>query len=289
MKIAIFRDCMGWANKIKMAAISRGHDVCFTPDGADVAFARVVTFEPWRHRGLSFLRDATERGIPTLPEPANLHWYDDKVAQADILAMWLPDTIILRKGDEFRIPNSGYPFISKASTGAASRNVRLIRNEDDARAEYHAALEGDGIPILPSGVQKGYLYWQRFVPGNDGDIRVIVIGDEAFGIRRGNRDDVPFASGSGRIEIIRRIDDPQTAQAFRMADEISRVLDTRWQAYDFVFDGGICYCLEATCSWTDSGYVGCPTFDRATLEPTGTTQDDWPMRAVIEMERICLR
>lgn len=282
MRLSVFRDSMGWHDKIVSAALARGHEVVDT--APEVAFARVVTFEPWRGRGLSFLRNAVALGVPTLPEPVNLGWYDDKVAQAPLLGAWLPETVIVRPGDP--MPEMDYPFISKASTGAASRNVRLIRSEAEARTEYEAAF-GAGIPILPNGIQKGYLYWQRFIPGNDGDIRVIVMGDEMFGIRRGNRDDGPFASGSGRVEIIHEIDDTNTLQAFRMANEISRHLGTRWQGYDFVFEGDKCFCLEATCSWTDSGYIGCPTFDRATLEPTGTTQDNWPERAMIEMERLC--
>lgn len=283
MRLSVFRDSMGWHDKIVSAALVRGHEIA---DAApDVVFARVVTFEPWRERGLSFLRNAVASGVPTLPEPVNLAWYDDKVAQAELFKDWLPETVVVRPGDPMPEPPGGYPFISKASTGAASRNVRLVKSEAQARAEYDAAF-GAGIPILPRGIQRGYLYWQRFILGNDGDIRVIVMGDEMFGIRRGNRDDLPFASGSGKIEIIRSIEDTSTLQAFRMADEISRHLGTRWQGYDFVFEGDQCFCLEATCSWTDSAYTGCPMFDRVTLEPTGATQDNWPERAVIEMERL---
>lgn len=285
MRVSIFRDSMGWYEKVSVAAMRRGHEIA--DHQPDVAFARLVTFEPWRHRGLGFLRTARDKGIPTLPEPANLGWYDDKLAQAELLKRWLPETVIVRAGDPMPAPPGGYPFISKASTGAASRNVRLVQTEAQARAEYESAILGGGIRILPEGLQQGYLYWQRFIPHNLGDIRVIVMGDESFGLYRGNRDDAPFASGSGRTQIIREIEDECTAAAFRMAHEISLALGTRWQGYDFVFEGDTCYCLEATCSWTDSGYIGCPTFDRVTLEPTGATQDNWPERAVIEMERLC--
>lgn len=285
MRIITFRDPKGWHQRIAAAAKARGHEI--VQDRPDAAFARLVTFEPWRERGLTFLRQWAARGVRTLPEPANLCWYDDKLAQVEFLHHWLPETVVVLPGDPMPEPPGGYPFISKASTGAMSRNVRLVRTPEEARAEYEAAF-GPGIPILPRGMQQGYLYWQRFIQGNAGDIRVIVMGDEAFGIRRGNRDDLPFASGSGRLEIIRRMDDEGIAQAFRLADQISRHLNTRWQAYDFVFEGDRCYCLEAACSWTDGAYAGCPTFDRITLDPTGTTQDNWPERAVIEMERQCL-
>lgn len=287
MRIALHRDCMGWAGLIAAAARERGHEISESIEGADAAFARLVTFHPWRTRGLDFLKEAIRLGVPTLPEPQNVGWYDDKVAQLPLLTRWLPQTIVVRQGDPLPDAPGGYPFISKASTGAASRNVRLVRNEAHAKREYHAALHGAGIPTKPEGMQRGYLYWQRFLPGNAGDIRVVVIGDEAFGIWRGNRDDAPFASGSGRIAVIVEIADARVAAAFRMADEISTALGTRWQAYDFVFDGDRCYCLEATCSWNHEGYVGCPMFDRKTLNATGKTQDDWPARAVIEMERLC--
>ena len=45
--------------------------------------------------------------------------------------------------------------------------------------------------------QKGYIYFQDFIPGNDYDTRLIVIGDRCIGVRRYCRDGDFRASGSG--------------------------------------------------------------------------------------------
>ena len=49
------------------------------------------------------------------------------------------------------------------------------------------------------GFDRGYAYFQDFIPDNDSDIRVIIIGDKAFGIKRMTRNNDFRASGSGLI------------------------------------------------------------------------------------------
>ena len=50
-----------------------------------------------------------------------------------------------------------------------------------------------------SGKERGYVYFQDFIPDNDHDIRVVVIGDKAFAIKRMVRENDFRASGSGSI------------------------------------------------------------------------------------------
>ena len=50
-----------------------------------------------------------------------------------------------------------------------------------------------------AGKEKGYVYFQDFIPNNSYDIRIIVIGDKAFAIKRIIRDGDFRASGSGNI------------------------------------------------------------------------------------------
>jgi hypothetical protein len=54
------------------------------------------------------------------------------------------------------------------------------------------------FPSLRSELQRGYFYAQEFLPGNDFDTRVTVIGNRAFAYRRMNRPGDFRASGSGR-------------------------------------------------------------------------------------------
>ena len=50
-----------------------------------------------------------------------------------------------------------------------------------------------------TGREKGYIYFQEFIPGNEFDIRIIVVGDKAFAIKRMVRKNDFRASGSGII------------------------------------------------------------------------------------------
>src|SRR5690606_9034756 len=47
--------------------------------------------------------------------------------------------------------------------------------------------------------EKGYVYYQDFIPNNDSDIRVIIVDDKAFAIKRMVRENDFRASGSGKI------------------------------------------------------------------------------------------
>jgi hypothetical protein len=47
--------------------------------------------------------------------------------------------------------------------------------------------------------EKGYIYFQNFIPDNDSDIRVVVVGEKAFAIKRMVRENDFRASGSGSI------------------------------------------------------------------------------------------
>jgi glutathione synthase/RimK-type ligase-like ATP-grasp enzyme len=80
-------------------------------------------------------------------------------------------------------------------------------------------------------LEKGYAYFQEFVPGNDGDTRVTVIGDRAFGIYRFNRPGDFRASGSKLLTTDRaRIDLACVALAHRLSAE----LGVQSMAYDFL-------------------------------------------------------
>jgi len=96
--------------------------------------------------------------------------------------------------------------------------VRLFYSTDFARA---------------AGYDKGYVYFQDFVPNNKFDIRIIVVGNKAFGIKRIARDNDFRASGSGYfIHRKSEIDD----RCVKIAFEINDKLKSQSIAYDFIFD-----------------------------------------------------
>ena len=108
----------------------------------------------------------------------------------------------------------------KLRGGAGSVNVKLVKNKEKAivlinkafgRGFKHDSLvdlkellrifklgKGSLLSILKGfarlfiptqfakvhGKERGYIYFQNFVPNNDSDTRIIVIGNKAFAIKR---------------------------------------------------------------------------------------------------------
>jgi len=81
--------------------------------------------------------------------------------------------------------------------------------------------------------EKGYIYFQDFIPQNNFDIRIIVIGAKAFALKRLCRENDFRASGSGKIIYDKNQIDTRCIQS---SFETSNKLDVQCMAYDFVFD-----------------------------------------------------
>jgi hypothetical protein len=82
-------------------------------------------------------------------------------------------------------------------------------------------------------VERGYAYFQEFLPDNEFDTRVSVIGDRAFAFRRFNRPGDFRASGSGRLEV-----DPAGIDLACVMTAFALSAKGRFQcmAYDFLRD-----------------------------------------------------
>lgn len=106
--------------------------------------------------------------------------------------------------------------------------------------------------------EKGYAYFQDFVPGNKFDIRVIVIGNKAFAIKRMCRPHDFRASGSGSIIYDRAEIDPRCVeQSFSIAAK----LRTACVAMDWVFGAGNePMVVELSYGFSMHGYDPCPGY-----------------------------
>lgn len=295
MKLHCLLESQGAGAAVAAAARARGHEIVARVEDADAAYARTCTFDPWRTRALDLLSRADALGKATIPGPLAIELYDNKVAQARYLKPWAPETHVIQTVEEANrvLWSIEFPFISKAAVGAASQNVRLVRTRAEAEAEAEMALVGDGIPLAkgsarspkPITMQRGYLLWQRFIP-SPSDIRVVIAGDVAYGLRRFIRSpERPFASGSGKREIIRDMAGADVARSFRLANVIAEALCLRWVCFDFVQSVEGALVLELSFSWVERAYDECPLFDRATLKPTGGTAACWADLVVQEIER----
>lgn len=168
------------------------------------------------------------------------------------------------------ITKTTFPKVFKLRGGAGSANVMLARTAADANKLVRKAF-GKGFPQYSSwsnlkerirkyrlgktdlkdvlkgvarffvkpdfakmhGSEKGYVYFQDFIPNNTFDLRVIVVGDKAFGVKRLCRKDDFRASGSGSLIYDKiQIDE----RCVRIAFDISEKLHSQSMGYDFVFD-----------------------------------------------------
>jgi glutathione synthase/RimK-type ligase-like ATP-grasp enzyme len=167
------------------------------------------------------------------------------------------------------IAGTSFPKVFKLAGGAGSTNVKLVHSEAEARKLVQRAF-GEGFDSTPAylgdmrrkiaGIQstaallekakrapqalrrartnrqlipreKGYVYFQEFLPDNDHDTRVTVIGNRAFGFRRSVRPGDFRASGSGIVDY-----DPEGVdrRCVEVAFETARRLGSQSVAFDFV-------------------------------------------------------
>ncbi len=162
-----------------------------------------------------------------------------------------------------------FPKVFKLARGSGSLNVFLVSTRDKAQRLCRQAFssgfkpiagfvgdfttrvrkhrrKGDFLPLLkrlPSTLarviqfnrtisrERGYAYFQDFIPDNTTDTRVTIIGDRAFAFTRGVRPNDFRASGSGSIDYDMSRIDPQCVM---IAFETVRRLRTQSLAFDFV-------------------------------------------------------
>lgn len=236
-----------------------------------------------------------EMGIPCLPNMRTSWLYDDKIREYYLLKQhgfpivqswifwdqkqalsWLDDAL--------------FPVVFKLKGGAGSTNVVMVNNKSLGkkliRKMFRSGVKSGAVPwgtihwkdfsisktihrwggmlirrINPSGtlpdweLHKNYVLFQKFLPNNDYDTRVTVIGDRAFAFRRFNRPNDFRSSGSGRIDHdINQIDMKFIQKAF----EVSKAMNFQSMAYDFLYDenGKAAFC-EISYTYVDSVVHDC--------------------------------
>jgi hypothetical protein len=209
-----------------------------------------------------------------------------------------------------------WPKVWKLRCGAGSTNVRLVRSRAEGERLCRQAF-GGGFPAASRYLadvrtrlskartwkqiaekarraprtllrnwsvrratpqERGYLYFQEFLPGNACDTRITVVGDRAFGFQRGNRPNDFRASGSGTLVYDPDQIDPRcVAIAFRLADR----LQAQSLAFDFLFDQrGKPMIAEISYCYTSAAVHACPGhWDRRGNWHAGHI---WPEDAILE-------
>ena len=105
------------------------------------------------------------------------------------------------------------------------------------------------------GKEIGYAYFQDFIPNNSFDIRVVVIGNKAFAIRRSVRDNDFRASGSGIIDYSK---DMLDERCVKISFDVTKKIKSQCAAYDFVFDyQNEPFIIEVSYGFDQKGYNDC--------------------------------
>ena len=192
------------------------------------------------------------------------------------------------------VRNTSFPKVFKLRNGAGSDNVKLVKSKKGACkiinkafgkgfTQYQAwdnlverfrkyRLEKTTLWDVVKGVmrlvhtteysrvtgrEKGYVYFQDYIAGNQYDIRVVVVGDKAFAIKRMVRENDFRASGSGNILYDRYIFDEST---IKLSFDIAERLYTQCIAFDFVHDKGNPLIVEISYGFSPKGYDRCPGY-----------------------------
>jgi glutathione synthase/RimK-type ligase-like ATP-grasp enzyme len=168
------------------------------------------------------------------------------------------------------IKKTTFPKVFKLRGGSGSSNVKLVKTQNKAKRLVNKAF-GSGFPqfdrwnhlkyryknfqagkenflAVLKGIarlfigtayskqhskERGYIYFQDFIPNNKFDIRIVVINEKAFAIKRLVRKDDFRASGSGFLIYNREEIDERCVS---IALNINSKIESQCTAYDFIFD-----------------------------------------------------
>jgi len=186
------------------------------------------------------------------------------------------------------VNHTSFPKVFKLRSGASSANVSLVKTKREAVSLVNKAF-GEGfaqyngwtnfkerlrkfrkgkttffdvckgfIRIFHTtefskvaGRERGYIYFQEFIPNNDSDIRVIVVDEKAFAIKRMVRENDFRASGGGTILYDKKLFDIETV---KIALEVTHKLKAQCLAYDFVYKDGKPLIVEISYGYANEAY-----------------------------------
>ncbi len=189
------------------------------------------------------------------------------------------------------IEKTSFPKVFKLRGGAGSENVKLVKTKSEAKKVVHKSFKTGykqydawsnlkdrwrlfnlgkiGFWSLIKGVirlvyepefskvigrQRGYVYFQDFIPENEFDIRIIVIDKKAFAVKRMVRENDFRASGSGSVLYEKEnFDDKTVAAAF----DAAKKLKGQSVAIDFVYDGQKPVVVEISYAFVKEAYDLC--------------------------------
>lgn len=233
---------------------------------------------------------------------------------------FVPSFVFYSKGEASEwIKQATFPKVFKLRGGAGSSNVRLVKSKNEAlklagiafgkgfkqydawdnlmerwrrfrlgQVKTYEVLKGIARLFYEPrfsktmGREKGYLYFQEFMPANDSDTRIIVIEGKAFALKRMVRENDFRASGSGTFKFHRSEFDERCVQ---ISFETTRKMKAQCVAFDFVFDpAGNPLIVEVSYGFGLGVYDKCPGYwdEKLTWHETSFDPQGWMVESVLE-------
>lgn len=189
------------------------------------------------------------------------------------------------------VETTSFPKVFKLRRGAGSAHVKKVNDKAEAiqliqkafgrgfsqynklqnlkDRWYHYKVGKSGFWHLVKGVlrfgkttefakivgrEKGYVYFQEFIPENNYDIRVIVINGKAFAIKRLVREGDFRASGSGHIRYEKH---HFSEEVIRLSFEVANKIKSQSLAVDYVFKDGRPLIVEISYGFIKEAYYRC--------------------------------
>ncbi len=185
--------------------------------------------------------------------------------------------------------NQNFPKVFKLSKGASGLNVKLVKSYSSAKklvkkafssgflySSRSARVKDDLVTFKKNknvknfkrlikglirifypkdferffGKEKGYIYFQDFIPKNNFDSRVVVMRDRCYAVRRYNRKNDFRASGSGEWAFGKELFD---IKLIKQAFEIAKKLNLQSIAFDFLKDNDSYKVVEMSYCWSYGG------------------------------------
>lgn len=235
------------------------------------------------------------KGVKVFPNSNTSWHFDDKLGQKYLMESMniqaVQSYVFYNKIEAKQwISNTDLPKVFKLRGGAGSSNVKLIKSKKEANRIIermfskgistlnYRSLIFDSIKRLIDlkdrvslinifkysylsftkreiDFQNNYVYFQDFIPNNNSDIRVIIIGKFAFAIERLVRKNDFRASGSGKVIFLDNSN--INYECLKIAFSATQRIKSQCMAIDFVYHNNKPLIVEVSYGFNMLSYDKC--------------------------------
>lgn len=236
--------------------------------------------------------------IKVFPDINTCFYYDDKLGQKYLFESLkidsIPTNIFYSKSKAIEwLEKSDFPFIFKLRNGAGANNVIKVKNYNKGRRLIKKAFSSGFshknkilkikelflsfrknlnllslIKLFLSPIlflrknafpnEKNYILLQEFIPNNNFDLRIIVVGNRACSLKRFNRENDFRASGSGLIDYPNK--ENSDIECIKLAFQMNKKLKYQAIAFDFLYRNGKPILVEISFGFSIEAYDLCPGY-----------------------------